>query len=186
LNLYLVRHPRPDGVQGVCYGRQDVRIAADALAHSLASVRAHLDTRTLAQADFFSSPATRCVQLASALAAPREPLLADALLEMNFGSWEGLKWDDVPRDQLDAWAEDVWAYRPGGAESAAMVAQRWLHWLGRLAGSGIDTAVVVTHAGVIRVAKRCCGALSAATFAMAEIPYGSVHRIEMTAARVPA
>ena len=184
MNLYLVRHPRPQGMVGRCYGRRDVGVGADALAESLAGLRAHGEAPALRAADLFSSPAARCVALARAFAAPREPKLADALLEIDFGCWEGLAWDEVPRDQLDAWAADVWNYRVGGAESAAMVADRWLRWLDEVTRSGTGTAVAVTHAGVIRVAKLCCGALGAATFAQAQIAYGSVHRIDPVARSV--
>jgi alpha-ribazole phosphatase len=128
-------------------------------------------------------------------------------MEMDFGSWEGVRWDAVPRGELDAWADDVWHYRPGGAESAALVAERWLRWsamlrrpesgtavdtavgtavgaavgtaVGTAAGTAVGTAVAVTHAGLIRVALRCAGLSSAAAFSQAVVDYGSVHRIEL-------
>jgi alpha-ribazole phosphatase len=184
MNLYLVRHPRPQGMVGRCYGRRNVGVGADALAEALAALCAHAEAPALRDAALFSSPAARCVALARAFGAPREPKLADALLELDFGSWEGLAWDEVPREQLDAWAADVWNYRVGGAESAAMVADRWLRWLEEVTRSGIGTAVAVTHAGVIRVARLCCGSLDAATFAQAHIGYGSVHRIDPQARRL--
>lgn len=185
MNLYLVRHPRPHGMQGRCYGRQEVQIRARSLRESLAALHAHETAPALRDGVIFSSPSRRCVLLARAFAAPREPTLAAELMEMDFGAWEGLAWDAVPRDELDAWAGDVWNYRPGGAESAALVAQRWLRWLAALTGAGIGTAVAVTHAGVIRVARLCCGTLSVADFAQAAIGYGSVHRIDPAASRMP-
>jgi len=185
LNVYLIRHPRPLQVEGRCYGREDVAISAAALDESVASIRAHRDAQTLLHGEFFSSPSTRCRLLAGALAAPRAVTPSDDLMEMDFGAWEGLAWDAVPRAHLDAWAADVWAYRPGGAESASMVADRWLRWSAWVQHSGIATAVAVTHAGVIRVAKLCTGALCHATFAQAVIEHGSVHRIELAALRTP-
>jgi alpha-ribazole phosphatase len=185
LNVYLIRHPRPLHVQGRCYGREDVAISAAALDESVASIRAHRDAETLLHGEFFSSPSTRCLLLARALAAPREVTPNDDLQELDFGAWEGLAWDAVPRQELDAWAAQVWDYRPGGAESAAMVADRWQRWSAGLQRSGIRTAVAVTHAGVIRVAKLCTGALTLATFAQAVIEHGSVHRIELAALRAP-
>lgn len=186
MKLYLIRHPRPEQVQGRCYGRLDVAISAEALDEALASIRAHPEAETLLGGEFFSSPATRCLLLARALAAPREITPSDDLQEMDFGAWEGLAWDAVPRAHLDAWAAQVWDYRPGGAESASMVADRWRRWSLWLQRSGIGTAVAVTHAGVIRVAKLCTGALSPATFAQVVIEHGSVHRIELAPLRSPA
>jgi alpha-ribazole phosphatase len=182
MSLYLIRHPQPVGVRGLCYGRRDVGIEPESLAAAVSSVRRRLGGPLLG-ARIFSSPASRCLLLARELAAPRQPTLDDALREMNFGAWEGLAWDAVPRDELDAWAADVWSYSPGGAESAAMVAQRWQRWQRGWAGESGD-AVVVTHAGVIRVALRCSGQLSSSAFSRAVIDYGSVHRIE--AASAPA
>jgi alpha-ribazole phosphatase len=181
MSLYLIRHPQPSGVRGLCYGRRDVGIEPESLAAAVSSVR-RLGGAMLG-ARIFSSPASRCLLLARELAAPREPTLDDALREMDFGAWEGLDWDAVPRDELDAWAADVWNYSPGGAESAAMVAQRWQRWRRGWARESGD-AVVVTHAGVIRVALLCSGQLSPSAFSRAVIDYGSVHRIE--AAPAPA
>jgi alpha-ribazole phosphatase len=183
MNVYLIRHPRPVQMQGRCYGRQDVAISAAALDESLASIRAHGDARTLLRGEFFSSPATRCLLLARALAAPRDVTPSEDLQELDFGTWEGLAWDELPRAELDAWAADVWNHRPGGAESASMVADRWLRWSASLQRSAIGTAVAVTHAGVIRVAKLCTGALTLSTFAQVVIEHGSVHRIELAALR---
>ncbi len=185
MNVYLIRHPRPLQVHGRCYGREDVAIGAAALEESVASIRAHRDAQTLLHGEFFSSPSTRCLLLARALAAPRAVTPSDDLMEMDFGAWEGLAWEVLPRADLDAWAADVWNYRPGGAESASMVADRWLRWSASLRSSAIGTAVAVTHAGVIRVAKLCTGALTLATFAQAVIEHGSVHRIELAALRTP-
>jgi alpha-ribazole phosphatase len=100
-------------------------------------------------------------------------------MEMDFGSWEGLDWDAVPRAELDAWALDVWHYRPGGRESASMVALRWRRWSTALRRSGIEGAVAVTHAGLIRVALLSAGLLHVAGFAQAVIEHGSVHRIAL-------
>ena len=117
--------------------------------------------------------------LARELAAPGEPAVAEDLMEMSFGTWEGRLWDDLPREELDAWAQDVWNYRPGGAESAAMVAQRWARWSSSLREPADGMAVAVTHAGFIRVALSCAGLLPEATFSREPIEFGSVHCIEL-------
>jgi alpha-ribazole phosphatase len=178
MNVHLIRHPRPCDVTGLCYGRRDVPIDAAALARAVDSVRQQLG-HSLPAGPVFSSPSTRCLLLARALSAPRLPVLVDDLMEMDFGTWEGLDWDAVPRGELDAWALDVWGYRPGGKESAAMMGERWRRWSTGLQRSGVSDAVAVTHAGLIRVALLSAGSLSAATFARAVIDYGSVHRIAL-------
>ena len=200
MKLFLVRHPPPRGVHGLCYGRRDVALDGSAFDATVSAVRRRLG-RALCGARIVSSPATRCRLLARALAAPHAPTVDAALQEIDFGTWEGLAWDAVPRAELDAWAADVWRYAPGGGESAAAVAARWRRWCAALAdasagadaegdagggaGNGADgdpgggAVVVVTHAGVIRVALHGCGALSDAEFVTARIGYGSVHRIAL-------
>jgi alpha-ribazole phosphatase len=178
MNVHLIRHPRPRDAAGLCYGRRDVQIDAASLARSVGSVRQELG-RLLLDAPIFTSPSTRCVLLARALAEPRVPVPVDALMELDFGSWEGLAWDAIPRGELDAWALDIWRYRPGGRESAAMVAERWRRWCTDLRRCGVSDAIAVTHAGLIRVALLSAGSLTAAAFAQAVIEYGSVHRVTL-------
>ncbi len=177
--LFLIRHPRPCNAAGLCYGRRDIGVAERSVAEAALAVRERIPQAALRAAAVFSSPSTRCMLLARELAAPREPAMAEDLMEMSFGAWEGRLWDDLPRAELDAWAGDVWNYRPGGAESAAMVAQRWARWSSSMRDSALGTAVAVTHAGFIRVALTCAGLLPDATFSRESIEFGSVHCIEL-------
>jgi alpha-ribazole phosphatase len=184
MHLYLIRHPRPNDATGRCYGRQELSVSAAALHSAVAGIRSQIPARVLCHAEIFSSPASRCLALARELAAPREPLIADGLLEMNFGSWEGQPWKAIPRDQLDAWAADVWRHRPGGAESAAMVAERWNRWSSEIQGTVAGAAIAVTHAGVIRVALVCAGRLRTAQWASASIEFGGVYCIDLAVSHV--
>lgn len=73
-------------------------------------------------------------------------------MEMNFGTWEGLPWDAIPRAHIDAWAQDLAAIAPGGGESLqqmlARVEQALRHTLS--APEHITDRIWITHAGVIR------------------------------------
>jgi|SRR5271155_1906261 len=180
MQFYLIRHPRPTEASGRCYGREDLSVDTRSLERAALAVRAQIPHRTLRDAEIFSSPSSRCLVLARELAAPREPIVAAELQEMSFGSWEGQPWQALPREQLDAWAGDVWDYRPGGAESAAMVAQRWKQWSQEVRRSA-ETAVAVTHAGVIRVALACAGQLDASRWANTPIEFGGVYCIDSAA-----
>jgi len=96
---------------------------------------------------------------------------------MDFGSWEGQPWDAVPREELDAWAGDVWHYKAGGAESAAMVAARYRLWVEAVQTTRMNVVVAVTHAGVIRVALACSGRSYAAEWSTAAVEFGGVYGI---------
>lgn len=180
MEIYLIRHPKPDRSDGFCYGRTDVRVAPDGLAAAVASLRTRMPAHVLRHAAIFTSPASRCLGLARELAAPREPDIAEDLHEMHFGTWEGLPWESVPRAKLDAWARHVWTYRAGGGESAAMVAVRWRRWA---AGAAAESAkrrapvIAVTHAGLIRVALAAASGVD--TELSLDVPFGSIHRLEM-------
>lgn len=189
--IYLVRHPQPLGAGERCYGRTELEVDAHALELAERSVRAQLPGPLLARARILTSPAQRCQSLARALAAPRAPTIEPDLREMDFGRWEGLPWASIPRAEIDAWAADVWHYRPGGIESAALIAERWRRWQAALATDGGgqgdgdrdgETPIVaVTHAGLIRVALVAAGRLERGEIARARIPFGSVHLLERVA-----
>jgi alpha-ribazole phosphatase len=151
MHIYLVRHPPPLDVDGICYGRLDVAVDENDIAATAESIVDRIPRRTLASARIYCSPASRCMGLARHIASPREPTAVEDLNEMSFGHWQGIRWDAIAALELDAWAKDLWGYRPGGGESAAMVATRWERWL-RQVRRDSGNVVAVTHAGVIRVA----------------------------------
>jgi alpha-ribazole phosphatase len=179
MHIYLVRHPPPIGTAGLCYGRLDVAVTPQELEDAAEAVCAQIPGETLEDAHVYCSPSSRCVELARRIASPREPTPAEDLMEMNFGRWQGLAWDEVPREEIDAWAKDVWRYRPGGGESAEMVADRWQRWLAQLPRNRGGSVVAVTHAGVIRVALARSGQLDDNAALTAPVPFGSVHRLEI-------
>jgi alpha-ribazole phosphatase len=173
--IYLVRHARPEGVEGLCYGRREVPVRDEETEHAARSLRACLPSHLLDVAPIHSSPLSRCSALARRLAPSRAAVIAPQLLELDFGSWEGSAWDDVPRGELDAWAQDPWAYAPGGGESAQSALLRFQAWVSRLEGEGNPAVVAVTHAGLIRLALSVGS--GEPTGLSLSIPYGSVHSI---------
>lgn len=138
----MIRHPRPQIPDGICYGQLDVP------AHDIAATAAALRERIPANLPLVSSPLRRCRELAEALhTAPRFDV---RLMEMHFGEWEGRAWDTIPRDALDDWADNLLHYAPPGGESAAMLQARCVASLDALAAEGLAACTVVTHAGVMR------------------------------------
>lgn len=152
MRLHLVRHPRPDLAPDICYGSSDVPLKAGEAGKALAALLPLLP----AGAPIYSSPLQRCsvfaAQLGHALHAPM-PVHDMRLAEMHFGDWELREWDAIPRAEIDAWAADPAAYRPGGGESVTHVAARLHGFLedAKRAGLGASDIIVVTHAGAIRI-----------------------------------
>jgi alpha-ribazole phosphatase len=179
MRIYLVRHPPPVGVDGLCYGRLEVPVDERAIGATAESVSAQISSPSLQSVRVFSSPSLRCMALALRLASPQEPTIADDLIEMSFGEWQGTRWDCIGREKIDEWAKDAWGYRPGGGESAEMVAARWERWLNEVRKVDSGAIIAVTHAGVIRVALACSGPRGGASGLEAHIPFGSVHRLDL-------
>ncbi|HEY9104455.1 histidine phosphatase family protein, partial [Chitinimonas sp.] len=126
----------------------------------------------------YSSPARRCLALARRLH-PRPTVLTE-LQELDFGRWEGLPWDTVPRAELDAWAQDLWHYRPGGGESAALLRERWHRALRQLRQQAPQGAIVVSHAGLIRLALVEAGQLAEAERWSAPIAYATPYSLNLS------
>lgn len=171
MQLILVRHPPALGAHGRCYGRLDLPPQPDALLACAAMLRQYRGLPV------FSSPLRRCRLLAQRLH-PR-PQLWPLLQELDFGAWEGRPWDELPREQLDAWAADIWHYRPGGGESAAMLRARWQQVVARLQATGLPRVLLVTHAGLIRLALAEHGLLDEDSRWSAPIGFASPYLLEI-------
>ena len=163
LELWLVRHARPLAPEGLCYGRLD--LPADA-AHTQARAEALTRAWQASPADdgpamAWHSPSARAQALARAAAACGLPhATADARLqEMDFGHWEGQPWNGIPRNALDAWAQDFFHHCPGQGESVARlltrVADALRDGLSQAHACGARRVLWFTHAGVIRAVEVC-------------------------------
>ncbi|MGI4976319.1 MAG: histidine phosphatase family protein, partial [Janthinobacterium lividum] len=71
------------------------------------------------------------------------------LRELDFGAWEGMAWDDVPRASLDRWAADLSGFAPPGGESGAALVARCRAAYAGMPARGCQ--VVVSHGGPLRV-----------------------------------
>jgi alpha-ribazole phosphatase len=75
--------------------------------------------------------------------------LDNRLMELNFGKWEGLAWEAIAKEEIDAWVEDFSNYRTGGGESTQMILTRVKSALDDYMQSG-ESEVWITHNGVLR------------------------------------
>ena len=151
MDLWLVRHALPLVDAGVCYGALDV--PADALA--TAEAAGALALALPESIDVLVSPLQRCEQLAQTLWGLRPDLTFKTdsrLAEMNFGAWEGKRWDHISRNELDAWTAEFSSYACGGGECVQQFMQRVAEvWATCVAAS--PATAWITHAGVIRAVR---------------------------------
>ena len=147
MTLWLVRHAQPLIQEGLCYGQLD--IAADAMATQ--RVADALAPLLPAGAKLYCSGLHRAQQLAKAIHDQRPtsmPNIDLRLNEINFGCWEGIAWDEIPKAAFDTWTQNFDQHRFGGVEGVRDLLQRVHHALRELPTK--DDAVWITHAGVIR------------------------------------
>jgi alpha-ribazole phosphatase len=149
VTLWLARHARPLIESGICYGALDMDADPQATRKAAQLLARELPQGMAVQV----SPLQRCRQLADALFGLRPDLClrTDARLrEMDFGTWEGVAWADIPRAAVDIWTADFATHRFGGNESAnevlARVASAWDEL------QTTDETLWITHSGVAQAA----------------------------------
>ncbi|TLU71023.1 histidine phosphatase family protein [Lichenicoccus roseus] len=147
-HVVLLRHPAPLLPRGgICYGRLEVGLQA--------GWQEAVDTLALpdlADARIWTSPAARCARPAARLAGRLGTAIrTDARLqELDFGAWEGLAWDQVPRVALDRWAADLTGFAPPAGETGGALIARVQEFHAALRHDGRD-AIVLSHGGPLRV-----------------------------------
>lgn len=140
--LWVWRHPRAQGASGRCIGWTDLpvdRRRAKRLAHRIrqAARRHGLPRHVL------TSPLQRCASVGRWLQRWGWRHEVDpALREMDFGCWEGRRWEDIPRADIDAWCAAISRYRPGGGENLQGLLERAAAWRPPLA-----PLAIVSHGG---------------------------------------
>lgn len=146
IRLALLRHGHTAWNRaGRIQGRTDIPLDPEARVH-LATVRL---PEAWASADLVASPLSRALDTA-ALVAGRPARAVPALIEMDWGRWEGLEGRTLRADpssgfrDIEDWG---WTYRPDGGESPGDLRDRLRPWAD---GLQRDT-VAVCHIGVMRV-----------------------------------
>lgn len=154
MRLYLIRHGKPEVDIGICYGSSDLPVREQEHRRVMEATLPALPRAV----PVVSSPLQRCRVLAEAIAeaADAPEMSQDSrLAEIHFGEWEMRTWDEIPRSEIDAWATDVVHYQPGKGESVLDVATRVRDFYDDMRGSGITEAIIVCHAGTIRLLQQC-------------------------------
>jgi alpha-ribazole phosphatase len=141
----LWRHPRPQGIDGRCIGRTDVRVdprKGKRLAHRIRRCR-RLEGGPLV---VVTSPLQRCASVGRWLKAwGWTHLIDERLSEMDFGRWDGHRWHDIGAAAVDAWCADFMHHHAGGGESVAQLLARCENFLAQWQ---VDRPpLIVGHAG---------------------------------------
>ena len=128
IRLAVIRHGRTEwNRDGKIQGHRDIPLEPDAI-KELATYRLPDEWQN---AMLLSSPLNRAVQTAE-LISDRTPRTEPALIEMDYGDWEGKRSIDLDADpnsgfrHLPDWG---WDYQPPNGESPAQVWTRLAPWV---------------------------------------------------------
>lgn len=160
--MIFLRHPKPDIAEGICYGQTDMGIAE--IGHN--QIEEALKTTPKIK-KLLSSPALRCRKLALSLAKRDgiEPIFDARLWELNMGDFEGVRWDEMDREQSGKWLADPINTPPPNGEAFSDLQERVLTVLNdhihgahgdipwRKQDETQEEIIVVCHAGPIRAVQ---------------------------------
>lgn len=188
MDIYLIRHTQTATDPGLCYGQSDIALA-DSFPDEMASLHDKLpefDDDCIV----FSSPLTRCLQLAETFS---DTVITDTRLqELDFGEWEGKRFDDIDAAVLQHWTNNfVTAAPPKGENFEDLYQRTGSFWQDLLATEASAPAhaphlrpvgeakqvLVITHAGVIRALLARALNLPLANSFQLRIDSGSAHKL---------
>ena len=153
-SISLIRHAESaDWAQLVCHGTLDVPLSNRGVEQA-DKISRHLEGTTLDAV--YASPRRRAVATADVVAAKHglEPVIREALAEIDFGSFEGRTFDEIASSHPGAYAQ--WMSKPEtirfpGGESFSDLRIRVISEMARIRREHEGGSVaVVTHSGVIR------------------------------------
>lgn len=183
--IYFIRHGETDwNLEGRLQGQKDIplndlgRVQAEEAGRRLQTICPHYGDLA-----YVASPMTRTRETMEILREtlelqPESYRLDERLVELTFGSWEGMTWKEVRKaePQMAALRErDKWNYvPPGGGESYAMLTDRLRPVLDDLTRE----TVIVAHGGVARAFLAVCCGVNSRQAASMDIWQGRVLVIE--------
>jgi broad specificity phosphatase PhoE len=183
--IYFIRHGETDwNLEGRLQGQKDIplndvgRVQAEEAGRKLKALAPHYEDLA-----YVASPMTRTRETMEILRGtiglhPETYKLDERLVELTFGSWEGMTWKEVRKAEPSLAVlreQDKWNYAPpGGGESYAMLVARIRPFLDDITR---DT-VVVAHGGVARAFLAIACGVNSRQAASMDIWQGKILTIE--------
>jgi alpha-ribazole phosphatase len=178
MNITLIRHTKVETEQGVCYGKSDVSLAPSfeqeliIIANKIQGIGFDV---------IYSSPLLRCRKLAESLFPNKIIIYDDRLMEMNFGEWEGQKWDDIfNTEEGKAFFNDFVDTKCPGGESYTDLINRVEEFYKELKSVHTEkNMVIITHGGPIRAFVHLIKNISCEDAFKIEVNYGEILKLKI-------
>ena len=175
-NIYLVRHPKTEAPDGVCYGNSDVLPGDDMLIEATEKVKRKLNGITIDAC--YSSPLLRCRLLAEQLVGAKDVTTNELLREIDFASWEMKPWNEIPEEHQKEWGEDFINCKMHGGENFFDVQKRVVEFWKQIIKTTNKEILVVSHAGLLRALLAYLLDASPQKIFAIEIDYGDVIQLK--------
>lgn len=146
-----IRHGETDANRRGCYlGHLDAPLNAEGKRQAQ-QLRGKAPQATIV----YSSDLSRCVQTAELATGHRPIHTTEALRELNFGAWDGLRYEQLMETEpskMSAWIDDPFTIAPPDGETLVALGSRIDAWVERnLRQHGPDDVIwVFSHGGPIR------------------------------------
>jgi len=144
MELFVIRHTEVQNPNNLCYGNYDISLKPNYEHKSkifFENLPNDLD-------QIYSSPSKRCTDLLDLHNLNFN--IHNDLRELDFGDWEGKKWDDIDQKHLNYWMEDYVYRSPKNGEKMIDLYKRSIEFTYKLVELDLQKILLVTHAGVIR------------------------------------
>lgn len=158
MKLYIWRHPKPLAADGICLGQTDMGVNPRKLKRLANQIQRFARRHHLPKV-IWVSPLQRSLKVGKILERYGfECRVAPDLIELDFGTWDGESWAQIPKQAIDAWCDDFAHSAPYNGESVEQLFSRVEaqaeNWLKAYAVENNDAPILaVGHAGWINAAK---------------------------------
>ncbi len=176
MEIYLIRHTSVAVEKSVCYGQSDIALA-DTFQTELKNIQNKLAINN--DCVIYSSPLNRCLQLASAVSPPIQPIIDARLMELNFGEWELKKWEEINKQELDFWMNDFVNIPCTGGESYKELYQRSSEFFNQCITKPHQQVLIISHGGVIRSILSLILQIPLVKSFSLQIDYGKISKINV-------
>ena len=144
MELFVIRHTEVQNPNNFCYGNFDIPLNPN---YELKS-KMFFENLPNDLDQIYSSPSKRCTDLLDFQNISFST--HNDLRELDFGDWEGKKWDDIDEKDLNYWMEDYVNRSPKNGEKMIDLYNRSIEFTYKTFESNCQKILFVTHAGVIR------------------------------------